>query len=424
MISCFASINRAIAFVRICIALLISSGATARGAISGTSSLEWRVCEAKIVALGRITEVKTTVWKSVLYEDCVLDVTENLKGLKLKQISFTFRHVEGNQAKWNYPKGDVLVFLTQWKDHYTDEQVALGQFADPSYETRMHKRWIPMGSGERPERYSVIPLDAALEPVYDREMNLVNGREALLSVCREWAMSPITHPISLDVPFGTPLHKQYYAMSAVLFAVPAEEKFRARYLKNAKSSDNGERSEAAANLGKFPGDDSEAALRALLEDTTEGIWIHSPDSIAEIEYDIRSLAYHGLKNLGKVVPENLTLRRKPTDDEQKIYRLRYWADKFKPVARKGWSVSHVAISEVRTPVGERESASIHVHLRSGDSDMSVVVIPYGWKVRELAEAVFIGYNSDLRQDDTRGFFVKGNPDEKQIAHLKKYLSLR
>lgn len=213
-------------------------------------------------------------------------------------------------------------------------------------------------------------------------------------------------------------------MSAVLFAVPAEEKFRARYLKNAKSSDSGERSEAAANLGKFPGDESEAALRTLLEDTTEGIWIRLPDSISEIEYGVRSFAYYGLKNLGKAVPENLTLKRKPTEDEQKNYRLQHWANKFKSVARDGWSVGQILILEVRVPAGDRESASILVQLKVNDSDLAVAVISYGRKVHELAGAVFIGHDSDLRQEDTRCYFVKGNADEVQVAHLKKHLSLR
>lgn len=398
----------------------------AQAAISGTGSLEWRVCQAKIVAVGRLKEVKTVVWGQVLYEDCVLEVSENIKGSDAKNISFTFRHVTANKEKWKYPKGEVLVFLSVWEDRFTDEEAASSGFADPYYETRMHKRLVLMGRGDRLDGYSIIPLTNPLADVWDKEMQPVTDKDEMLTICRKWNKSPITHSIEIDVPFDTPLYKRYYAMSAVLFVVPAEEKFRPRFLADANSTDKYKRSRAAWELSKFPGDETEAALRKLLDDNTETIWLALPDSIAEIKYEIRSHAYHALKHLGKSVPENLILERKPTEDEQRKHRVQHWENIFKQVAQADWTIKSIEVLEVRKPAdkAERETVSILVKISAGASDFDVTILPWGWKIRELPGAQFMGFNSDLAQSDTRAFFLKGNPGKDVIERLKKQLRLR
>lgn len=413
----------------LCFVLLVFAGTNAQAAISGTSSIEWRVCEAKIVAIGRITEVKTTIGGSVQYEDAVLEVSEHIKGSDDKQIHFTFRHLTDKHEKWDYPKGDVLVFLIIPKSPFTDEQIKGYAARGDPYDfdsVRMHKKLVLMGNGDNLIGYSIIPLTNPIDDVYDRKMQSVTDKDDMLNICRKWGESPITHSIQMDVPFGTPLHKRYYAMSAVLFVVPAEEHFRSHYLAYAKSADKGERQQAAWELHKFPGDETEAVLRKLLDDKTETIWTYLPDSIAEIKYEIRSGAYHGLKHLGKSVPEDLVLKRKPTEEEQSKYRIQHWGDRFKRVAQDGWKVKSIEILEVRKSggEGERESASILVSATSGASDFAIVIVPWDWEIRELPDARMIGYDSDLRQSDTRVFFVKGSPSKEVIEHLQTQFRIR
>jgi hypothetical protein len=358
-------------------------GLNAHAAITGTDSIEWRTCRAGIVAVGRISEVRTTVWRSVLYEDCVLEVTENIKGSALKQIPFTFRHVTDKQVKWHYPKGEVLVFLSVWEDRSTDEQIAAGHYSDPHDETRLHKRHVPLGGGKIPERHPIISLTDPIEAVFDREMNPVKDKDALLAL--------------------------------------SEDRFRSRYLQMAKSTEASERMEAAANLWKFPGAESETALRLLLDDKTESISASVADSIAAIEYAIRSCAYRGLKHLGKVVPEHIVLKRPPTAEEQKSYRLDYWKSRFKRVER---AVESIEILETRTLKGEGESVSILARLDVGASHLSVIIVPYSWQVKKLPEAELIGYDSDFRQRDTCVYFVKGTSAKEHIDLVRRLFGIR
>lgn len=304
------------------LAVLVLMAHTLRGAIMGTTSIEWRVIDASVVVVGKVIKHGTERGPGdVLYEDLVLEISENLKGASDKQLAFTFRHVDGHHKPWTPPEGDLLVFLSVAKDYKDFNNPSL--YIDPD-ERRMHKKLVPHPGGyDRPTGYSVISLVDPIKDVFDRDQRPVTDKDELLKICRTWVKSNVVHPLQIWVEWG-PVMQRYYAGSAVYFMVPAEEKFRERYLKYAGSNDERERSQAAQNLWKYPGDKTEAALRELLKDESHSFWLSGPPyTIKEVEYNIRRDACHGLKQLGKSVPDDIVIKRPPTPKEQEEYRAKH-----------------------------------------------------------------------------------------------------
>lgn len=288
----------------------------------GTTSIEWRAIDASVVVVGKVIKHGTERGPGhVLYEDVVLEISENLKGASDKQLAFTFRHVDGHHKPWTPPEGDLLVFLSVAKDYKDFNNPSL--YIDPD-ERRMHKKLVPHPGGyDRPTGYSVISLVDPIKDVFDRDQRPVTDKDELLKICRTWVKSNVVHPLQIWVEWG-PVMQRYYAGSAVYFMVPAEEKFRERYLKYAGSNDERERSQAAQNLWKYPGDKTEAALRELLKDESHSFWLSGPPyTIKEVEYNIRRDACHGLKQLGKSVPDDIVIKRPPTPEEQEEYRTKH-----------------------------------------------------------------------------------------------------
>ena len=297
--------------------LLISR--IAQGAIMGTTSIEWRAIESSVVAVGKVIKHDTERGPGhVLYEEIVFEISENIKGSPDKQLSFTCRHVDALRKPWSPPTGELLVLLSIAKDYKDFNDSSL--YIDPD-ERRMHKKLVPHPGGyDRPTGYSVISLSDPLQDLFDRDQRPVTDKDELLKICRSWVKSGVIHPLQIWVEGGSPVMQRYYAGSAVYFMVPAEEKFRERYLKYAKSAEEKERSQAAENLWKYPGDESEAALRELLKDESHSYWLTGPPYIInEVEYNIRRAAYYGLKQLGKPVPNDIVIKRPPTSDEQAEY---------------------------------------------------------------------------------------------------------
>jgi hypothetical protein len=301
--------------------LILFISRIAQGEIMGTTSIEWRAIDASVVAVGKVIKHGTERGPGdVLYEDVVLEISENIKGASDKQLAFTFRHVDGHLKPWTPPEGELLVFLSVAKDYKDFNNPTLYIAPD---ERRMHKKLVPHPGGyDHPTGYSVISLVEPLKDLFDRDQRSVTDRDELLKICRTWVKSGVVHPLQISVEWG-PVMQRYYAGSAVYFMVPAEEKFRERYLKYAGSTDERERSQAAQNLWKYPGDKTEAALRELLKDESHSFWLSGPPyTIKEVEYNIRRDAYHGLKQLGKSVPDDIVIKRPPTPAEQAEYRAK------------------------------------------------------------------------------------------------------
>ncbi len=356
-------------------------------AIMGTGSVEWLTCSSQIVAVGTLKEIKPVKGpNNEVYEDYVFTVTEMIKGPQEKELSFT-RHDPGRpDESWKKVGQTLLVFLSQQQDRFTDEQARTLTDGYYFHETRLHKRLALVWDNFPP---SAFPLADLPKNLFDKDTHRISDREALLALCRQWSTSPIQHSIQEWVEFGTDVHQSLYAMSAVYLMVPAEEKHRLRFLQSAKSKDSGLRRTAAGELWKFPGGESESALLSLLNDTTETIWYQgSGREIANIEYSVRTPAFHSLKLLGKAVPD-LPLQRLPTAEEQRKYRHDSWRQTFKQTLKEGWTVADVRDGEVLNK-NSRDWTVVEVDFTNGKDKYTLLLIPQPFDNRKTGKMKFLG----------------------------------
>ena len=382
------------------------------------SSVESLTCASEVVAVGHIVKISTSKGPgSVVYTDCVFDVSEDIKGAPSKEISFCCRDLSDDRAASLAPDKELLVMLSRWKDHYTDSQVASGAFADPYYEARMHNLLVPT-SNQIP--FSIIDLSKPLKNLYASDLSILKDRSELLRVCRAWAKSPITVSLDREVPFDSPIHGELWGGSAVYLVVPAEDKYREQYLALARSKKSYERQNAAAELWKFPGQETEKVLRDLLSDSTENVWLYSNDTISKIEFGVRAAAYRSLQKLGEPVPQ-IELERKPTAAEESQYRHEAWQKSFKEALPEGWTTTMIADGESMDNWDGRKTVVL-VTCSNGSSQCRLILIPREWSKAKLPNAGYAG----MWEGDSQGgryFYVEGDIPKDLKARLTQYFGL-
>ena len=257
------------------------------GEIRIAPSLEWITCQAEVIVVGKVKTVTTTKGTGpVIYEDCVVQVEEVLKGqIKAGGVAFCLRSSSpdsGMKALLNR-KGETLFFLSKSKGH--------------GPESHLNGKYVPT---------SLAPvltiLDLANPPkyIYSRDMVGLTVRDRILKVVREWSKSRIVHSLCSEVGHDSPIHRELYSGSACYLVVPADEKYHAHFLKLARSEVVQERVRAARELHKFPGDQTEAVLRELLTDDTETYSYTAQDMVSSVRYRVRAAAARSLRKLGKL----------------------------------------------------------------------------------------------------------------------------
>ena len=106
---------------------LLFSITTLHAEIMGARSIEWLACDAEVIAVGYLKEVRESKGPGeVIYEDCVLVVTELLKpSLQKNEVSFTFIRFnhDPSMAVWMHDGAQLLVFLSTSKDHGPEKRL-------------------------------------------------------------------------------------------------------------------------------------------------------------------------------------------------------------------------------------------------------------------------------------------------------------
>ena len=350
-------------------ALLISSIAfiwvwaqPLRAEINTASTVEWLTCESEIVAVGKLTTVTATRGpEEVVYEDCVLSVSEAIKGTTAEKLMFCCRHLTGDPPEWLQAKGELLVFLSVCKEPYS--------------ELHLRNVLVPVRKDQPPP---VFDLSKLKKHMYSKDMKTLTEPAEVLKIARAWATSTVSHSLWAKVPFDSPIFRDLYAGSSCFLIVPAEEKFRAHFMELAVSKKPREREEGAAELSKYPGPDTEKVLRGLLEDNTENFTYFAADTIYSVEFSVRTAAYRSLLALGvAVVP--VQTERKPTVEERRACREKYWRDAFNHALTDGWTVLSVEDGVTRQIAGEnRETTTVTVNCGKGDDRAMFVLIPKEW----------------------------------------------
>ena len=374
----------------------------ARAEIMAASSVECLTCQAELVLVGEVI----TIDQVRGYQDCTVVVHELIKGeVEGRALTLSLRSLspQANAKPLLKTKSKLLLFLTRSKDHGS--------------ERHLDGKLVPV-SGQFP--LSVFDLSKLPTHVYSKDMRVISDPDALLTIVRKSASCAIPDSIWVDVPGDSAIHQRLYSGSACYLAVPAEEKFRARFMQLARSDKAHDRQRAAAELKKFPGPQTERVLRKLLEDGWENRSMYSADSIAMFEYSVRAQAMQSLKALGKPVPK-LPLSRKPTALEQHNLRSSYWTKTVGAAMTDGWRVVSVQDGETRK-IHERDSTAVVVTCAKGDSRISLRLIPKQWGAKCVDSGENMGINGRHSQG-ARVFYLEGALPAGPKNHLREYFGL-
>lgn len=205
--------NRIILAVAFCLAI----SSVARAELMVASSVEWLSCNSEVVVVGKIKQITTTKGVySVIYEDCVVEVSEVLKGdVKGKQITFCLRSVsESPTAKaFMNSKDGVLLFLSKSTGHGS--------------EAHLDNKLVP-SSGRCP--LSIVDLSNPPKHMFNMKFDVLSQKEHILGDCRGALAALKKHQTDnpekevkrhyLKVPFGTEAYKLLNSGSSCYLYVP------------------------------------------------------------------------------------------------------------------------------------------------------------------------------------------------------------
>jgi hypothetical protein len=387
--------------------LVLSSARLASAEITGATSVEWLSCAAEVIVNGTVRKQATAAGPvSVRYKDVTLDVEEVIKGdPATKSIEFTWRHLEQDSSPtWLKEGARVLVFLAKSKDH--------------GPERRLDNRWVPLTDSGRP---LVVGLSMTPDRIYSKEMAMVTDVDELLKIVRIWAKSPLKHSISMDVPWSSPIHNRLFGGSAVYLTVPAEEKYRLDFIRQARSAVAHERASAAKNLASYPGEETTAILQELLKDNSEIVSSYANDQIESVLYYVRAAAAQSLESLGTKVPD-IALKRKPTDEEQRAQREQAWKRSFAEALKDGWTI---AVADGRTRVLEgRARTIVVVTCQRGDERAAFTLVPKEWPANDVdvTGLTYLGTNG-VNSQGGRRFYSHGELRGETANIIRTYFPL-
>jgi len=382
------------------------------GASKIANSVESLVGASEVVAVGHLAKIiVTTPPGGSIYADCVLDVSENIKGAPSKEITFSCRQDSAESFAWLTPGKELLVMLKRLQH--------------PRQDLRMQNSLVPT-SDQMP--VSIIDLSKPLKNLYTRDLSILPDKTELLSLCRSWAKSPINTTLYREVPQDSPIYGELSDGNRVFMVVPAEEKYREKYLALARSENPYERRDAIAELWKFPGADTENALWDLLTCQAEQIWSYqsafmahcSKNDTLRFEFAIRNAAYRSLQKLGKQVPL-IDLQRTHLPDDESQSRLDAWRSEFSRALPDGWTVKEIADGDFMDSV-EGKRTVVLLTCSNGSSDYRWVLIPRQWNIEKLPKN---GYVGTFAGDAQRGryFYVEDDMPEVVKSHIIEYFGL-
>jgi len=211
------------------LSLILGCLATARGEVHSAKTVEWLTCQADVVAVGKIASVKSVKGPGdVVYEDIVLAVSEAIRGVSVKELTFCYRHFSGERADrngWMNSKGELLVFLSIPKAPYDERRIHLD--TRPYYGTRLDGLLVPTN-----DCYprSIIDLSAPERFVFDGHLNQLTTRDAILGSTRFADIALLSRlttdssfkatPRSVELPFRSPAWKILFGGSTCYLVVP------------------------------------------------------------------------------------------------------------------------------------------------------------------------------------------------------------
>ena len=160
-----------------CLATTILLTTPALSAIAGAYTVEWLVCASDVTAVGKITRTKTVKGPGdLIYEDCVLTVTEPINNASERNVPFCYRRFSGDSVEWLKSGGEFLVCLSVHKTPYDELRVT-----NPYYHARLNNVLTPT-SQHHPR--SIIDLSSPERYVMSGHSKLLTTKDQILQTAR------------------------------------------------------------------------------------------------------------------------------------------------------------------------------------------------------------------------------------------------
>ena len=188
--------------------------------------------------------------------------------------------------------------------------------------------------------------------------------------------------------------------------VPAEEKYRDVFTRQAHSPKQWDRIEAAQELWKFPGAATVHLLRALLDDVSEND-LTTVGDITIARFPVRAAALESLKKLGEN-PPHMPLERATTSEERRRLHEIIWTNLFRGNLPPGYRVLAVRDGPSTEVIDPQDPASkdgtiVIVTIGKDEVSYDLTLVPVQWPPDDLPAGRRLGDDS-LISNGARIFF--------------------
>ena len=380
--------------------------ANAPAELHGIVTVERLACASDIIVVGELTNALARAKPNDLaLEMCALHITEVIKGQPGAELIFSHYVRSKRDETWRTKGNELLVFL-----RYAAEQDGRG----------LRRQLIPT---EDRDQLSIIDLPSLQPMLYDRTGSRLKDRAALLALVREWAGARIKEEIHRDAEIDSDADRESLGADGVWLLVPAEEKYRDFFMRQAHSPKQWDRREAAQELWKFPGPATVQVLRALLDDVSENDLTMGGD-ITIARFPVRAAALESLEKLGEKPPP-LPLQRTTTAEERRKLHEIIWTDRFRRNLPPGCRVLAVRDGPSTALVDPLDPASndgtiVIVTIGKDALRYDLTLVPMQWPPEDLPAGRRLGDDS-LISNGARVFFCPPTmPAELQMELVRRW----
>jgi len=375
--------------------LLCLSVAKVQAEVMVGNSLEWLSISTPVIVQGTVETSADTAGQQKI----TVRVTQVLKGkYRAKQVTVTVTTWTPRDTRVNPVQHACLLFLRPADKDPVDTFIGC-RSSGLTYQ-------------------SFIDLDAP-QDVYSKAMTCLTDTQQILGIIKKWAVSPVSQSLLREVDFSSPIHPRLFGGSAVYLVVPVEECYRAEYLREARTPGQMGQSFAVAALRYYPGPETEALLQKLLHDDSWCYATYAADTIASVKYDVRAAAVDSLHALGKPTPADIVVERKPTAEEQRMYRQGYWRKSFTDALPAGWIVTAIADGETH-PTFLGEMTGVLVTVRHDETTAIFCLIPKDWTDVPPPAGKYLGF---VNAQGGRQFNLDGNLPQDVEAKVVQYFGV-
>ncbi len=387
------------------VALLFCLTSPARAELNGTYTVEALTCASDVIVVGELTDFIAKQTKDdVTFEGCTLRVTEVIKGSAGPEL--TSCHTLWpwqKEAAWRTKGRGLLVMLR----HATEQD-----------DRHLRRQLIPV---EDRDPLSIVDLASLRPTIYDRGLR-VKTRGELLVLVREWAPKKIAHSLHRDADFESEAFRELETGSGVWLFVPAEEKYRALFLRQARAPEQWDRVEAARELWKFPGPTTEQALRELVEDVSDNV----PDTGGELttaSFPVRTEAMESLKKLGLTTPDLPVERTIPPAERSKLRAL-YWMGSLRQSLPNEWqllSVTDGPTRKIHVRDGSvQDETVLQVEVEKERERYRIELVPLWWPPEDFPSGRRLGEDMAVSNRPRIFFCDPALPAAVQTALVRRY----